>query len=125
MSESQKSDMQVVFMTGTFSREPRMSYTSSNRCFCKIGIGSTRYFDIDGETRSETLFLDGVLWDEQAEFTGKNLRKGDRVFIEASLSSEVWPTLDEGKAHSKLTLKIHRLIPIGWRGNPALDDIEL
>lgn len=52
------------------------------------------------------LWVDGSLWDEQAELVARHLKKGDKVYIVGDLSAGHWTDKETGEARSKPELHI-------------------
>ena len=118
MADLRMPDTNIVIMAGRLTRDPDLRYTSTNRPFCKIGIACSRHYRTkDGERREDTTFVDGTLWDRQAEFVGENLKKGRAVMVEGRLQTSSWEDRDSGQKRSKLELNIMRLQQLEWDDN--------
>ena len=77
--------MNKVFLSGNLTRDPEVKYTPSGKAMAKMGIAVNRrsknaetgQFDVD--------FFNLTAWEKTAEFCGRYLRKGSRVFVEGSM----------------------------------------
>jgi single-strand DNA-binding protein len=115
MADLRMPSTNIVIIAGRLTRDPDLRFTPNNRPYCKIGVACTRHYRTkDGEKREDTTFVDGTLWDRQAEFVGENLKKGRAVLIEGSLQTSQWDDRETGQKRSKLDLRIQRLQPLEW-----------
>jgi len=118
MADLRMPSTNIVIIAGRLTRDPDLRYTSTNRPYCKIGIACTRHYRTkDGEKREDTTFVDGTLWDRQAELWGENLKKGRAVLIEGSLKTNSWDDRETGQKRTKIELGIQRLSPLEWDDN--------
>ena len=102
-------ELNKVMLVGNLTRDPELSYVPSGSALAKIGMAlNRRYKGKDGEQKEETTFVDIESWGKTAEFCGKYLKKGRRVFIEGRLKFDQWEARD-GVKRSKLSVVAERV----------------
>ena len=105
-----------VFLSGNLARDPEVRQIPSGASVCNLGIAVTeRYEKQGGEKVEKTLFVDIAIWEQQGQWCGENLRKGDRVAVEGSLQQDAW-TDDKGQKRTKIKVRADRL---HFLGHPA------
>jgi single-strand DNA-binding protein len=108
-------ELNSLIIAGRLTRDPELKYTGAGRAYCKVAIANSRRFKTkEGEQREETVFLEGTLWDQQAEYVAKNLAKGRPVLIEGGLRQEEWQDKESGQKRSRICMQINRLTPLDW-----------
>jgi len=118
MADLRVPDLNKVLIAGRLTRDPELKYTSGGRAYARLSVANTRYYRTkDGERREETTFVEGSVWDKQAEWIGERLRKGRPVIIEGGLRTSEWEDRETGQKRSRIELRIDRLIPLDWDGD--------
>jgi single-strand DNA-binding protein len=108
-------ELNVLLIAGRLTRDPELKHTAAGRAYCRLAIANSRRFKTkEGEQREDTVFLEGTLWDQQAEYAGKNLAKGRPVLIEGSVRQEDWQDRESGQKRSRTCMQINRLTPLDW-----------
>lgn len=115
MADLRVPDLNMVVIAGRITRDPELKYTSSGRAWCRLSVANTRYYKSkEGERREETVFVEGAVWDKQAEWIGERLRKGRPVIVEGRLRQNEWEDRESGQKRTKLELSIQRVTPLDW-----------
>ncbi len=92
-------DINTVTLVGRLTRDPELSYTSSNKPVCKFSIANNR-----GSNPEDVNFFDVVAWEKTAEICGQNLKKGGQVIIEGRLKMDKWTDKTNGQARTKVNI---------------------
>ncbi len=92
-----------VLIMGRLTKDPDLRYTPSGTAVCDMSVAINRTWKdtASGEKKDDTVFLDVVVWQKQAENCAEYLRKGREVFIEGRLQQDRWETKD-GQKRSKI-----------------------
>ena len=78
--------MNKIFLLGNLTKDPEIRYTQSGTAWARAGIGVSRKVkNQDGKYDSD--FFNLVAWGKTAEFCGKYLKKGSRIFVEGRLQN--------------------------------------
>ena len=95
-------NLNKVMIMGRLTKDPDLRYTPNGTAVCDMSVAINRSFkDQSGEKKDETVFLDVVVWQKQAENCAEYLKKGREVFIEGRLQQDRWETKD-GQKRSKI-----------------------
>ncbi len=96
-------NLNKVFLMGHLTRDPELMFTPSNVGVVNftVAVNSNIGKDADGNSRSETLFIDVVGFGKQAETIGNYFKKGSPIFIEGRLRTRTWQD-KEGNKRSKM-----------------------
>ena len=115
MADLRVPDLNMVVIAGRLTRDPELKYTGTGRPYCRLSVANSRYYRTkEGERREETVFVEGSVWDKQAEWIGEKLRKGRPVIVEGRLRQNEWEDRDTGQKRTKLELAIQRVVPLDW-----------
>ena len=79
--------MNKVFLSGNLTRDPEVKYTPTGKAMARMGIAVQRRFKNQETGQTEVDFFNLTAWDKTAEFSGRYLRKGSRVFIEGRIQT--------------------------------------
>jgi len=98
-------EMNKVMLIGNLTRDPEISVKQSGVTLAKMGLAVGRKYKNKqtGEWVEETAFVDMDAWRNTADFCGKYLKKGTRVYVEGSLKFSSWEAQD-GSKRSKLSV---------------------
>lgn len=103
------STLNRVFVTGNLVRDPELRRLPSGSALCNACVAVSEKFEgKDGNMVERTVFLEFVVWEQQAEWCGQNLRKGDRITLEGSLQQDNW-TDDKGNKRTKIKARADRV----------------
>jgi single-strand DNA-binding protein len=87
-----------VLLIGNLTRPPELRYTPSGMAVADIRLAVNRNFTTrSGERRDESLFINVVVWDKQAENCSEYLDKGSQIFVEGRLQVREWDGKDGQK----------------------------
>ena len=92
-----------VILAGNLTRDPELRYTPSGSAIAKIGLAINRSWrDQNGESRTDTTFVDVDAFGKQAETIGQYLRKGRPILIEGRLRLDSWDDKQTGQKRSRM-----------------------
>jgi single-strand DNA-binding protein len=93
-----------VILMGNLTRDPTLTYTSSNMPICKFGLAVNRRFkdSQSGEWKEEPTFVDITIFGARAEPFARYHTKGKPAFIEGTLRLDTWEDKNGGGKRSKL-----------------------
>ncbi|MBK7644223.1 MAG: single-stranded DNA-binding protein [Planctomycetes bacterium] len=93
-----------VILMGNLTRDPQLTYTSSNMPICKFGLAVNRRFKDaqSGEWKEEPTFVDITIFGSRAEPFARYHTKGKPAFIEGTLRLDTWEDKNGGGKRSKL-----------------------
>ncbi len=80
-----------IILIGRLTRDLELRYTPSGAAVTtmRLAVGERRR-DRNGQLQTDTLFIDVVVWGNQAEVVTRYLRKGRLVLVEGQLRMETW-----------------------------------
>ena len=90
-----------VILVGNLTRDPELRYTGSGTAVTNFSIAINRRYRQNGEPREETVFVDIVVFQKQAENCAQYLSKGRSVLVEGRLVQRSWTT-EDGQKRNKL-----------------------
>lgn len=107
-------NLNKFFLIGRLVRDPEFKEVSSGSVVANMSFATTRYFrNKDGDRKEETLFIDAVAWNKQAEVVRRFMVKGQEVHVEGHLELDQWESTHVcGKCkHEEFTRKSkHRIV---------------
>lgn len=120
-------DLNKVFLIGRLTNDPELRYTPNGAPVTDLRIATSRQYTLkDGTPQKDTLFIDVVVWNRQAENCCQFLRKGRQVHVEGYLKMETWEDKQTGQQRSKIKLEGERVQFLDGRkdegGGPSGDD---
>lgn len=95
---------------GRLVRDPERRALPSGQAVCQARLASVRAYQVNGEWREETTFLDVVAFASRAERLAER-RKGDLLLIEGRLRQREWTTA-EGQARVAYEVVAHHVLAI-------------
>lgn len=102
-----------VIVIGNLTRDPELKRTPSGAAVCDLRLAvSESYRNKEGERIERPVFVDVVVWNQQAEVCNQYLSKGSPVFVEGRLQYDEWKT-PQGETRSKLRIVASRTQFIG------------
>lgn len=81
--------MNKVILSGNLTRDPEVRYTQNGKAYARMGLAVNRPYSKDAVD-----FFNLLAWDKTAEFCGKYLKKGSRVFVEGRLQTSKYKDKD-------------------------------
>lgn len=100
-------DFNKVILLGNLTRDPELRYTNGGIAVCELGIAVNRRSN--DPNKEEVCFVDIVVWDKQAENSGRFLQKGASVLIEGRLQLDQWQDRETGQKRSRLRVVAERV----------------
>ena len=82
-----------VILVGNLGQDPNTSVGASGKSYCRLRLATTDKFG--GNERTEWHNI--VLFDRQADFADKYLRKGSQVYIEGRLQTHKYQDKETGQ----------------------------
>lgn len=92
-----------VILLGNLTRDPQLSYLSSQTPVCEFGLAVNRKWVKDGQKREEVCFIDCQCFGKSAETLNQYVHKGDPLLVEGRLKFDSWE--QDGQKRSK-----HRVV---------------
>lgn len=90
-----------IILVGNLTRDPQLSYTSSNVAVCKFGIATNnKWKDREGNLREDVCFVDCTVFGRAGETFNQYMKKGQPALIEGRLQLNQWTT-PEGEKRSR------------------------
>lgn len=106
-----------VILMGNLTRDPQLTYTSSNMPICKFGLAVNRRFkdSQSGEWKEEPTFIDVTIFGARAEPFARYHTKGKPAFVEGSLRLDTWEDKNGGGKRSKVEIVANTVQFLGSR----------
>ena len=79
-----------VVLVGNLTRDIELRYTTAGAAIGNSAIAVTRKFNVNGEKREETCFIDITFFGKQAEIANQYLSKGSKLLVEDHLKFDQW-----------------------------------
>lgn len=98
-----------VFLIGNLTQDPELRYTPNGAAVTDLRLAVNRVYNVQGERREETLFIDVTVWNRQAETCCQYLRKGRPVHVEGYLRMDSWDDRATGEKRSKIKIEAERV----------------
>ena len=110
--------MNKVIFSGNLTKDLELRHTNSGKAYVRAGIAVHR------RAKDEVDFFDLVMWEKQAEFAAKYLRKGSRVVVEGRLQTSTYK--DKSGAERKGVEVVVENIEFGdSKKKDADDDVDV
>lgn len=68
-----------VTFIGNLTDDPELRFTQGGHAVCTIRLASNRRYQVDGQEREETTYLNVVAWRDLADNVAESFAKGDRA----------------------------------------------
>ena len=110
-----------VIVIGNLTKDPELKRTPSGAAVCDLRLAISESFrNKEGERIERPVFVDVVVWNQQAEVCNQYLSKGSPVFVEGRLQYDEWKS-PQGESRSRLRIVASRTQFIGSHqgSNPA------
>ena len=99
-----------VMIIGNVGSDPEMRFTPNGNPVTSFRVATNRvYTTPEGERKEETEWFTVVTWSRLAENCNQFLTKGQRVYAEGRLHTQLWESQD-GQRHSRAELIANRVI---------------
>ena len=101
-----------VVLVGNLTRDIELRYTTAGAAIGNSAIAVTRKFNVNGEKREETCFIDIDFFGRTAEIANQYLRKGSKILIEGRLKLDQWQD-QNGQNRSKHSISVDTMEMLG------------
>ena len=109
-----------VIIAGNLARDPDVRYTVNKKAFARFTIVvNSRYRDANGEYQETADFINVVAWGNNAEVSGKYLKKGSPVLIEGRIKTGSYEAKDGSGKRYTTEIWIDNLTMLGSRQNDS------
>lgn len=90
-------------LMGNLTRDPELKQTRKGVSVTELGLALDRTWNDDsGEKKTETTFVDVLVWGKTAENCAKFLKKGRSVLLEGRLQMDSWTDKKSGETRNRL-----------------------
>ncbi len=98
---------------GNLGADPEVRYLDGGAVVATFNVATTeKYTNRSGEKVEQTEWFRVELWNEQAKVAEKFLKKGNSVYVEGRLRTELW-TDKEGKERTSLRVRASTMQLLG------------
>ena len=98
---------------GNLGADPEVRYLDGGAVVAQFNVATTeKYTNRNGEKVEQTEWFRVELWNDQAKVAEKYLKKGNPVYIEGRLRTEIW-TDKEGKERTSLRVRANLMQLLG------------
>ena len=101
-----------VVLVGNLTRDIELRYTTAGAAIGNSAIAVTRKFNVNGEKREETCFIDITFFGKQAEIANQYLSKDSKLLVEGRLKFDQWAD-SNGQNRSKHTVVVENMTMLG------------
>ena len=107
---------------GNLGADPEVRYLDGGAVVATFNVATTeKYTNRNGEKVEQTEWFRVELWNEQAKVAEKYLKKGNSVYVEGRLRTELW-TDKEGKERTSLKVRASVMQLLGSPNSDRQDD---
>ncbi|MFD2936032.1 single-stranded DNA-binding protein [Spirosoma flavum] len=107
---------------GNLGADPEVRYLDGGAVVATFNVATTeKYTNRNGEKVEQTEWFRVELWNEQAKVAEKYLKKGNSVYVEGRLRTELW-TDKEGKERTSLRVRANTMQLLGSPISDRPDD---
>lgn len=107
---------------GNLGADPEVRYLDGGAVVAQFNVATTeKYTNRNGDKVEQTEWFRVELWNEQAKVAEKYLKKGNPVYIEGRLRTELW-TDKEGKERTSLRVRASTMQLLGGPASDRQDD---
>ena len=114
-------NLNKVLLIGNLTADPELRYTPNGTAVADLRLAVNRYSSRSEDKRDDTVFVDVVVWQKQAENCSQYLSKGRPVFIEGRLQLDTWES-PQGEKRSKIRVVAENVQFLGGRQRDDRDD---
>ncbi|GAB2604804.1 single-stranded DNA-binding protein [Spirosoma areae] len=108
---------------GNLGADPEVRYLDGGAVVATFNVATTeKYTNRSGEKVEQTEWFRVELWNEQAKVAEKYLKKGNSVYVEGRLRTELW-TDKEGKERTSLRVRANTMQLLG-SPNAGQEDVQ-
>ena len=101
-----------VMIIGWIAGDFEMRYTPNGRPGTSFSVATSRtWTSSEGEPHEETEWFNVVAWGSLADMCSKELKRGQRVYIEGRLQTRGWED-NNGRKHFRTEVVAHEIISL-------------
>ena len=109
---------------GNLGADPEVRYLDGGTVVATFNVATTeKYTNRSGEKVEQTEWFRVELWNDQAKVAEKYLKKGNSVYVEGRLRTELW-TDKEGKERTSLRVRANTMQLLGSPNSDRQDDVQ-
>ena len=97
-------------VVGNLTGDPELRFTQGGKQMLTGSIADNRRYQINGEWKEETSYINFVIWGELADNAASTLRKGMRVMANGRLQQRTWDDKD-GNKRTSFDLVVDEIAP--------------
>ena len=101
-----------IVLVGNLTRDIELRYAQNGNAIGSSAIAATRKFNVNGEKREETCFIDVTFFGKMAEVANQYLSKGSKLLVEGRLKFDQW-TDNNGQNRSKHSVVVENMEMLG------------
>jgi len=114
-----------VILIGNLTRDPELRYTPQGVAVSTMRIAvNTRIKDKVGGIKTETVFLNIIVWNKQAELCNQYLQRGRRILVEGRLQQRNWQN-QAGQNMSTIEVRADRVVFLDRKPKEEKEEIDL
>ena len=102
-----------VVLVGNLTRDIELRYAANGNGIGNTAIAVTRKFNVNGEKREETCFVDITFFGKMSEVANQYLRKGSKLLVEGRLKFDQWNDATTGQPRSKHSVVVENMEMLG------------
>jgi single-strand DNA-binding protein len=106
-------DLNSCYFVGNVVRDPETRAVGSSSVTSFSVAVNNSWKNKKGDWEKETAFVDLEVWGDSAS----DVKKGDRVFVEARVKQDTWTDKQSGQQRSKLKFRVNKLM-VASKGGP-------
>jgi single-strand DNA-binding protein len=111
--EKYMASLNKMTIIGNLGADPEVRYLDGGAVVATFNVATTeKYTSRSGEKVEQTEWFRVELWNEQAKVAEKFLKKGNSVYVEGRLRTELW-TDKEGKERTSLRVRANTMQLLG------------
>lgn len=112
-----------MIIIGNLGADPEVRYLDGGAVVATFNVATTEKFtNRNGEKVEQTEWFRIELWNEQAKVAEKYLKKGNSVYVEGRLRTEIW-TDKEGKERTSLRVRANTMQLLGSPNSDRGDEV--
>ena len=105
-----------AIIAGNLTRDPEVRYTVNKKAYARFTVAvNNRYKDANGELQESTDYINVVAWGNNAEVTGKYLKKGSPVLIEGRIQTGSYDAKDGSGKRYTTEINMTGMVMLGSR----------
>lgn len=108
-----------VLLMGNLTRDPELRVTPKGTPICHFSLAINREFTVQGEKKSEVLYVDVEAWGKQGETIAKFCAKGRPLYVEGRLRLDQWEDKNTKEKRSRMKVVLEQFQFLGGKDDTA------